>query len=226
MPGFTCPLCGDIARERIQIHDAALRRQRFSISPIRPTCKTCGSEVACPPSQDNAQRRILVLTGTCACGKSAIAEYLQDRHGYMAIDGDCVLQVVKARAGRSVSYDEDAVFDEIRFEIDLALVLGYDVVLSHMILPAHLARFREILDHTQADYRIFVIHPKLETALARSLTRTCHTGITPEKWVVFFHEQMQPFLDDRYRNDVTVIDNSDEGLEQTVGRVLAGIGGS
>jgi len=222
---IVCPLCGDIARERVQIHDPSLRRQRFSILPIRPTCRTCGSELSLAGGQHSAHRHIIVLTGTCACGKSAVAEHLQNAHGYMAIDGDCVMQVVKARAGRSVAYDEDAVFREIQSEIDFALALGYDVALSHMILPAHVARFREILDRTAAEYRIFVLHPNLETAIARSLTRTCHASVTPEKWVVHFHERMRPFLDDHESYGVTLIDNSDQTLEQTVARVLFGFTG-
>jgi len=92
-----CPNCGKKSKDDILIYNEALRKQRFRLSPILPTCKSCGAEATV--SHKCKGGNIIILNGTCGSGKSTIAELLQDR-GWLAVDGDCAIQVIKHK------YDE------------------------------------------------------------------------------------------------------------------------
>ena len=145
---ITCPNCGECAKGDIAVYSEILRKQDFDMSPVLPTCAHCGEEVEITHRCDGGS--VIVLNGTCGSGKSTIAEILL-RKGFLAIDGDCVIQVVKHKKGtRQVDFSEIAT--EIASEIDILSMFGDDFVLSTVILPEDLdkieARMREII---QAD---------------------------------------------------------------------------
>jgi hypothetical protein len=54
---------------------------------------------------------VIILNGTCGSGKSTAAEILLGK-GFLAIDGDCVIQVVKHKKG-TPQWD----FNEVAAEI-------------------------------------------------------------------------------------------------------------
>jgi len=41
----SCPNCGELAKDKIQIYNGKLRKQSFNILPVLFTCKLCGAEV-------------------------------------------------------------------------------------------------------------------------------------------------------------------------------------
>ena len=122
---FYCPKCGSIHKEYVKLHNTNLRNQSFSISPILPTCSLCGSEITLNICNIyNGNCKVIVLTGTCASGKSATAEMLMQQYGFEAIDGDCVMQVVKHKLGvNKIEYNESPMYGEIAQEIDILLEL-------------------------------------------------------------------------------------------------------
>lgn len=133
---ITCPNCGEIAKNEIKIYNEGLRKQNFSITPILPTCKHCGAGVAI--SQTCNGGNIIVLNGTCGSGKSTVAELLVNK-GFLAIDGDCVMQVVRHKKNiKQVAFCD--MFDEIASEIDIRLYIianlkheGVCVPVAHII---------------------------------------------------------------------------------------------
>jgi len=198
-----------------------LRSEHIPISPILPTCAVCGAELACNVDGTvNPEIRVIVLTGTCASGKKTIAQILQRRHGFRIIDGNVVRDVVRHKLGiRNAQFNGQEMIAEITREIDILAALGQDIVLSHVIVPDDLPRYRTIFQQRQLCYRIFLLQPDCATAVARSKERTCFNGVTDEYWIRHFHEQLS-VLRQQESPDVIVYDNAREPAEESAERIF------
>ena len=205
-----CLNCGELTKNDIKIYNESLRKQNISISPILPICKRCGSEVSITSKCSSGN--VIVLNGTSGSGKSTIAEILADK-GFLAIDGDCVIQAVRHKMGRK-QYTWDELIDEIAYEIDVLSMFGENIVLSHVILPDDLDKYIEIFESRNLRYRFFLLKPEYQTAVDRCQTRTCHTIITPECWIKHFYDLLS--FDAR----VTVVDNTNMSAEETANYIL------
>jgi len=200
-----CPNCGERTKEEISIYNDDLRRQSFSFTPILPTCKKCGAEV------DITHRckggKIIIITGTCGSGKSTVAELIANT-GFLAIDGDCVIQVVKHKKNtKQVNFEE--MLEEIACEIDILSLFGSNIVLAHVVTPELLDGYIKMLQERNMNYSFFLLKPDCQTAVERCQTRTCHTSITPEYWIKHFFDTL--VFDDR----VDAIDNTYLSAEET-----------
>ena len=218
---INCPKCGYIHRKNIELYNSKLRKQSFGISPILPTCSFCGSEVTFDRSNIcSNDRKVIALTGTCASGKSATAEMLMQQYGFDVIDGDCVMQVVKHKMGiNKIEFDAPEMYEEIEVEIDILLSFQRDIVISHVITPGDINIYREIFNQRKLNYKIFLLHPRYASAIARSKTRTCHNSITPEQWVKYFYEELSVFKDQN-NGDVIIFNNSDYSVEESVKKIM------
>ena len=202
---INCPNCGDLTKDDVQIYNENLRKQSFKLLPVLPLCKCCGAEVSVINKCSGGN--IIVLNGTCGSGKSTVAEVFAGR-GYLAIDGDCVIQSVRHKTGRK-QYDWNELIEEIAFEIDVLSMFGENIVLSHVILPEDLGKYIEIFESRNMNYGFFLLKPEYQTAVERCQSRTCHETVTPEYWIKHFYELLN--FDDR----VTVIDNTSMSAEET-----------
>ena len=188
-PTIPCPTCGPIPPKNIAIYNANLRKQNFSISPILPTCNTCKSEVEIAGRTQGV--KIILLNGTCGSGKSSTAEEMVKNHGYLAIDSDCVMQVVKHKLGVThVAFDSKEMLDEIGKEIDILSAFGDKIVLAHTVMPVDMPKYVSLFEGKGMDYRIILLRPDYETAVRRTQMRTCHRSITEEKWVRYFYDEL------------------------------------
>ena len=182
------------------------------MSPILPTCNTCGSEAEV--TGDTQGVKIILLNGTCGSGKSTTAEELVKSHGYLAIDGDCVLQVVRHRHGmQQVSNNSPEMIDEFGREIDILSAVGRKIVLSTVVEPEDFRKFTDMFESKGLDYRIILLKPNYETAVKRTQTRTCHGSITPEKWVRHFYDKLA-------FDDADTFDNSALSVEESAIAIL------
>ncbi|MBP7402794.1 MAG: hypothetical protein KBA30_09275 [Clostridia bacterium] len=210
---LTCPECGPLGREDVSVRCERLRRQNLQILPVFPTCRSCGSEVAVRHACTGGS--LIVLNGTCGSGKSSVAEELAARHGYLAMDGDGVLQSARNRPGNeTVSLDSPVVLEEIGREIDLLSLYGDRFVLSHVILPEDADRYRTLFASRNLRCVWILLRPDIETALARCRTRTCHRHPTPEHWTRLFHDRLAP--DAGWH----VLDNGSATLQDTTDEIL------
>jgi hypothetical protein len=142
MSCLTCPVCGVV--DDINIYSESLKRPRFKIAPVLPTCKNCGSEVDCFPS-DEYKGRAVVLIGACGSGKTTIAEMLMNEHGYNAIDLDCIIDILKHKyKDRKLRLDSPESYRETEKCINILKCFGKDIVLSLVMLPEELHQYREI----------------------------------------------------------------------------------
>ncbi len=202
---FTCPSCGDISKDDVNIYNDSLRKQNIRISPVLPTCRRCGAEVSVSHICDGGS--IVVLTGTCGSGKSTVAELLTDR-GFLAIDGDCVIQAVRHKTGKK-QYEWGQLVVEIASELDILSLFGKNIVLSHVVLPEDLDKLVGVFEARKMRYRFFLLKPEYATAVERCQTRTCHTSVTPEVWIRHFYDLLV------YDERVEVVDNTGMTPEQT-----------
>lgn len=207
---ITCPNCGELVKSDITIYSESLRAQNFSMLPILPTCVRCGAEVK--TTHKCSGGNIIVLNGTCGSGKSTIAEILAEK-GFLVIDGDCVIQVVKhKKKTKQVDFNEMA--DEIAIEIDILSMFGDNFVLSTVILPEDLDKYIKVFQSRNLKYQLFLLKPEYHTAVERCQSRTCHTSITPEYWIKYFYEMLN--FDDR----VIVVNNTNLTPEESAAHVL------
>ena len=207
---ITCPKCGERAKSDISVYSEVLRKQDFDMSPVLPTCIHCGEEVEITHRCDG--ENVIVLNGTSGSGKSTIAEILL-RKGFLAIDGDCVIQVVKHKKG-TTQVDFNEIAAEVANEIDILSMFGDDFILSTVILPEDLDKYIEIFQSRNLKARLFLLRPEYETAVVRCQSRTCHASVTPEYWIRHFYEKLN--FDDR----VNVVDNTHMTPEETAAYVL------
>jgi predicted ABC-type ATPase len=180
------------------------------MSPVLPTCVHCGKEVEITHKCSGGN--IIVLNGTCGSGKSTIAEILLKK-GFLAIDGDCVIQVVKHKKG-TTHWDFHEIAAEIAIQIDILSMFGDSFVLSTVILPEDLEKYIETFQSRNLKYRLFLLKPEYQTAVERCQLRTCHASVTSEYWIRHFYEKLS--FDDR----VIVVDNTNLTAEETAAYVL------
>lgn len=208
---ISCPNCGELSKSEIKIYNENLRKQNFGLFPILPTCKRCGAEVTVSHTCNGGN--IIILNGTCGSGKSTVAEILESK-GFLAIDGDCVIQVVKHKKNiKHVDFRE--IFDEITCEIDILSLFTKTIVLSDVIIPDDLDKCIKIFETRSMEYKFFLLKPDYQIAVQRCLKRTCHTSITPEYWIKYFYDLLE------FDNRVEVIDNTDMTADETAAYILS-----
>lgn len=217
-PMWLCPNCGYVAN--IELHHSGVKqRKRISIRPILPSCAACETEVRLYHSTTHrTATRLIVLTGTCASGKSTTAEELVAGHGFYGIDGNCVRDVVRYKYGRTdFAFNGVEMVQEIAQEIDILLALQKDIVLSHVILPEDLHIYREMFLVRGLCYKIFVLQPQYAAAVSRSKERRGFPSPTPQDWVKHFHDAMCSY---RPECDVVIFDNTYLSVEASAEKIL------
>ncbi|MDD4296876.1 MAG: dephospho-CoA kinase, partial [Ruminiclostridium sp.] len=197
---INCPNCGEITKDNVKIYDESLRKQNMSITPILPTCKLCGAGVVVSHICNGGN--IIVLNGTCGSGKTTIAELLADK-GWLVIDGDCAIQSLRHKKGTK-QYEWNELINEIACEIDILSLFCKNIVLSHIVLPEDFKKFIELFESRNIKYKLILLKPEYQTVVERCQLRTCHTSITPEKWIKHFYDILV-FYDDQF----DIVDNSD-----------------
>ena len=215
---WLCPKCGEITKYILH-NDSVEQHKRTSIKPILPTCMVCGAEISiCHSPGHNPDTMLIVLTGTCASGKSTTAEVLIARHGFYGIDGNCVSDVIRHKYGITrFAFNGIEMLREIEHEIDILLSLKQNIVLSHIITPGDLPAYREMFRSRGLNYIVFVLQPRYPMAVMRSRERNVFQTITSEEWVKHFHDAMDDFMPE---DDVVILDNSEFDAEICVEKIL------
>lgn len=75
--------------------------------------------------------------------------------------------------------------------------------------------FIELFESRNIKYKLILLKPEYQTAIERCQIRTCHTGITPEKWIKHFYDILV-FDDDRF----DIVNNSDMTAQDTAEIIL------
>jgi len=197
--------------DSITIYSESLRKQTFDISPILPICNACGSEAEVVGCTQGV--KVLLLNGTCGSGKSSTAEEFVKSHGFLAIDMDCVMQVVQHKLGIRPSNNAPEMVAEAAKEIDILAAVGDKIVVCAAVEPKDIQKFKDVFESKGMDYRIILLKPRYEVAVKRTQTRTCFGSVTPEEWVRHFYDRLE-------FGDIEPFDNSDLTIEQSAVAIL------
>jgi len=215
---FHCPACGSLNEDQLELYQPEM----FNAHSLRfgPWCVGCGrralvtadaldSTVARP-----CQAPLLLISGSCASGKSTVSYLLAQRYGFVQIDGDWILHLRKAELGRSVEFTE--IDGEMLAMAAAMTALNKPVVIAQIILPAQLALYESFCESHSIPWQAAVLMPQEDVLLERNRTRRCWPKTTPEYWVKYFNAELlaasQSFKRWHY-------DNSRETAEETAERL-------
>jgi DNA-directed RNA polymerase subunit RPC12/RpoP len=218
--GWRCPRCGERDENALALYRADGVFNRHS-KRFGPWCRECRSRIIfhegdglAAPIPFSSSARVLLLSGPCASGKSAVSYLLSERYGLAQIDGDWILDLLRRELGRKVGFEET--HEEMLAMAAGMVALGRSAVIAHVILPDAFARYGAYLTARGIAYRAAILMPGMPTLLERNRTRDCWPKPTPEYWV-------RRFVDDLCAGpeDVRALfyDNSCETEEQTAQRL-------
>ena len=168
---------------------------------------------------------VLILTGTCGSGKSTVAELLARRPGWCRISEDEIwprhfgknrgtFGTAEHRAKGSL------VHQEVLARVRAALQMGQRVVLDatvHEAPPEALEEYRYRFDEADIPWRLYVLHPRLEVAVARDAGRASGSLGAAQVSSLFAKFTGRLFPPECF------LDTSEERPEITVDRVLRDI---
>jgi gluconate kinase len=155
---------------------------------------------------------VLLLTGTCASGKTTVGELLEKDYGYHHIDGDDVWNAVKLEQGKGVGWNE--IHQDILNHC-LQKMYSSNVVITHVIYPEIFPVYTSFFERERMAMTLVVLVPTIDTVYQRNNTRTCWSVPTPQKYIddiygkLSSNEYLPYFLDTTHQKP-----------EQTVSQVL------
>lgn len=222
--GWCCPCCGEVTTEAatgaLELYRADGVFNKHS-KRFGPWCRACGrralfheGEGPPAPVPHPPTARVLLLSGTCASGKSTVSYLLSERYGLAQIDGDWILDLRRRELGRKVSLEET---HESMLAMAVGMVaLGRSAVIAHVILPQALAWYRAHLAARRIVHRAVVLMPPMDTLLERNRTRDCWPQPTPEYWVHKFVDGLRAGPESVH---ALFYDNSRETADETAQRL-------
>src|SRR5262249_3799381 len=164
-------------------------------------------------------------TGTCGSGKSTVAELIALRPGWRRVSEDEIWPHYFGKNRGSPGTPEHRakrtlVHDEVLARVQAALRLGERVVLDatvHETPPEALEEYRRRFDEAGVPWRLYVLHPRLEVALARDAGRASGSLGAAQVSSLFAKFTGRLFPSECF------LDTSEERPEITVDRVLSEI---
>jgi hypothetical protein len=208
--GWSCPRCGDLAAVDI----APYREGVFNAASRRfdPRCRSCEGRATFDTLRCDAgpTAPVLVLSGSCASGKTTLSYLLSEHYGFVQIDGDYVLERHRSEEQRRV--DADEIHPYLLTMAEGFARLGRPVALAHIVPPHLIPHYQAWLKERHIAHRIVIIMPRMPVLLERNEIRVCWPKATPEHWVRKFHDD---YLNAPEPIKALFYDNSDETPDQT-----------
>ena len=167
---------------------------------------------------------VLLITGACGSGKTTIANELARRPDWVALSEDEVWPRLFGKNRGPFGSDEHRrkraeVHAVIHERLLRALAAGNNVALDatvHESPPEAFEEYGRFFATHAIRWRICVLYPRLEVAIARDATRS--SGTLGAERVASLHAK---FTGDVFGR-AAFFDNSDETPEDTVARILNG----
>jgi gluconate kinase len=156
---------------------------------------------------------VLLITGTCASGKTTLGKLLADKYGYIHIDGDEVWKEVKAQRGKQVGWNDihqDILTHTTQF-VDLS-----KIVITHVIFPELLPIYQAFYAQRNLQLIVIVLMPKNEVIYSRNQLRKCWPVPTAQKDIDDINKKLKSDLYLSY-----YLDTSDQSPGESVAAILA-----
>ena len=165
----------------------------------------------------------MILTGTCGSGKTTVAELLASREGWVRISEDDIWHEQFGRDRGIFGSSEHRrkrrqVHDRVFALVRGAVALGKAVVIDATVHENPPESFREycaFFGENRIAWRLCVLHPKLDVAIARDSARTSW-NLGPER-VASLHAKFTGAI---FPRD-SFLDTSRDTPEDTMRRVLS-----
>jgi ABC-type dipeptide/oligopeptide/nickel transport system ATPase subunit len=140
----------------------------------------------------------LILTGTCGSGKTTISTLLANQQGWKRISEDEIWKQYFHKNRGAFGTDEHRLKRQR----------------VHQTPPEAYHEYREFFEKYNIEWRICVLHPRLEIAIAGDSCR--------EDWVAGPEriEKLRAKFNGKIFNQECFIDNSDDTPEQTMLRII------
>lgn len=161
------------------------------------------------------RNEILLITGTCASGKTTVGEILSRQYGYKHIDGDQFKRELKKRRGLE-KLDWDEIHEDL-ISHAIELSTRANVVISHVVLPPNLGVYQAICSNLDALFRFIILMPSRETVYSRNKNRTCWSSPTPKKFIDEFYDSYIEAVNALSEN---VLDNSNQSPLETATQIM------
>ena len=191
MVGWVCSQCGPLAPEQVSIYREGEIFNAHSLK-VGPWCRQCGERVLFDGNDlpfAAARQGVLLLSGTCASGKSTLSYLLARQYGAVQIDGDWITHLRQAELGRKVDFNE--IHNEMLVLAEGFVRLGKTVVIAHVILPEAMVIYHDFFTSHKIPYMAAVLMPAESSVLEWNLNRKCWPKTTPEYWVKKFYDDLK-----------------------------------
>jgi hypothetical protein len=214
-----CARCGADLRARhvLDRHEIPAMRNHSRI--LVPKCERCDRPIELHDVRAHIQgdRKALLITGTAGAGKTALGQLIEQRHGYVFVDGDAV----QKRENYFRRLDPNMAADHQTATLHTLMILlglGYHAAVGYIIEQADYERYvRALAEHgIRPAFRVLV--PERAACIARDNARACWTA--GERWVDAWYAQMRGYRD---THPAHCVDSTHETLEETYERHFRGI---
>lgn len=161
------------------------------------------------------KKNVLLISGTCAAGKTTIGTLLSEKYGYHHIEGD---EVKKHAQQRDVTKKIN--WNEMHSEIlQKSLQSEYEkIVISYVILPDKLSLYKDFYEKHDISFSIVILMPSLANVYERNNTRTCWNRPTPKKFIDEFYNA---FLANKDKYGKYFLNNTSLDIEETAEKIVA-----
>jgi len=213
--GWTCPYCGPLTGEQVSLYHPERAFFNTMVRTLDPTCCRCNAPVSFDAATDglgDPGGHVLVISGTCASGKTTISDVLAQQYGFVQLDGDWPPSKRKAEKGTSIGFNE--AHNELLALAEGIVHLSHDVVIAHVVLPEWVPHYERYLVERGISHRIVILMPRMDVILDRNETRECWW--TERGIIERFHDAL--LAGDGHVQGL-FYDNGEETAEETANRL-------
>lgn len=210
-----CPACGSCLSGHHDLVAVDVPPMKNGSRIIEPTCSQCGRliPVGAVFGGIGPARRVVLISGPVAAGKSTLGQYIERHYGYVFVDGDAISKRLnyRARQNGAPKCDEGLYHRETMRTVMVVLGLGYDVVAGYVFDTDEIRAYRDRLGGFGIHPLVRVLLPTREACIERDVERACWTAGVGfvDRW----YAEQSAF----WNLDPTVcVDTSSETVEETV----------
>lgn len=214
-----CKQCGsEILSDHILIDDR-IPGMTNGDKIVAPRCRSCFNRIDVGSQWHCADRkqRVFLISGACGSGKSTLGKMLEEKTGYVHIDGDAVSKCVNwdIRNGYLDKRSAYYCYDELLDTIQVVLQLGYSVIATYVFSAAEISRYEAKFAELGVACDVCVLKTDKDVCIERDKLRECWTA--GESFIGKWYDDQKDLAE---RGKWAVIDNSSESAEETLQKLI------